>query len=624
MMKKIFFALLITGSFAGFAQSNKQLDSLLVEADKNVHDSIKLNTYNEIGFIYTDNNASKAVGYFEKVTELAKKLNKPLKEANSYYDLGFAYLLMANYDKSLENYLQSARGYEKLQDKKRLINAYMSIGNVYFDNNNLTKAKEYYKMSEVIALEKKDSIMLGNVYSALGNTFDKAKDYDSALHYLNKANSIFETSADIFYKLNILSNLGLTYKHIGKTQEALGYFEKAKEMVLTQDAPVDLLAQVYNNLASTHSQAKNYGAAKAAFDSSINYSKQANLSQVLMENYRNVSDMYGDMKDYKQEALYLKRYYHLKDSLFSADSKNQLTQLEADYQVEKKNSELVKKNAEVVKKNSQKNILLIVAIATILLLTGLAFFYSRIRRKNKILNEQNTTINKQNEELQTLNSVKDRLFSIISHDLRNPLVTLQGYLTLTDNDALPADKKQQLRLQTTNAVTQTTNMLDNLLAWANMQIRNTKANISMVDVEDLVADTKGGAMAQALQKQIIIHENLSVTTVPGDYNILSIALRNLLTNAIKFSDKQGNIWINAEKKNDEIALSVMDDGIGMTEQQIQELKNQQQYSSSGTAGEKGSGLGLYLVSELLQKINARLEIKSEQGKGSTFSIVLPN
>jgi len=263
-------------------------------------------------------------------------------------------------------------------------------------------------------------------------------------------------------------------------------------------------------------------------------------------------------------------------------------------------------------------------------LAGLAFFYSRIRKKNIILNEQNTTIQNQNKELQTLNSVKDRLFSIISHDLRNPLVTLQSYLTLTQNDTLPADKKEQLRIQTVNAVSQTSNMLDNLLAWANMQIRNTKANITLVDVEDLVADTKGGALAQASQKQIIIHNDLAISSVPGDYNILSIALRNLLTNAIKFSDHQGNIWINAEKKNDEFAISVKDDGIGMTQQQVQELRSQQQQSSAGTAGEKGSGLGLYLVSELLQKINellqkinARLEVQSEKGKGSVFSIVLP-
>ncbi len=622
-MKNLLTPLLLLFSFYSIAQNNQSLDSLLKEADKDLPDSVKLSIYNKIGDIYIDNNALKAVGYFEKVTELAKKMKSPLKEANSYYDLGFTYLLLANYEKSLENYLLSARSYEKLNDKRRLANAYMAIGNVHFDNSNIARANEYYRMSEAIAIARKDTIMMGNVYNAQGNAFDKSKNYDSALHYLNKAYNIFMKQDDPYYKMNILSNLGLTYKHIGKTAEAIQYFEEVKNVVVLDNMPLDYKAQIYNNIAATYSQAKNFSKAKNAFDSSIQFAKQANLSNVLMENYRNVSDMYGAMKDFKQEAHYLRSYYHLKDSLFSLDSKNKLTQLEADYQLERKNSELVKKNAEVERKNSQRNILLIAVVASVLLLAGLAFFYSRIRKKNIILNEQNTTIQNQNKELQTLNSVKDRLFSIISHDLRNPLVTLQSYLTLTQNDTLPADKKEQLRIQTVNAVSQTSNMLDNLLAWANMQIRNTKANITLVDVEDLVADTKGGALAQASQKQIIIHNDLAISSVPGDYNILSIALRNLLTNAIKFSDHQGNIWINAEKKNDEFAISVKDDGIGMTQQQVQELRSQQQQSSAGTAGEKGSGLGLYLVSELLQKINARLEVQSEKGKGSVFSIVLP-
>ena len=394
-------------------------------------------------------------------------------------------------------------------------------------------------------------------------------------------------------------------------------------MIAGKDMPKDLLAMVYNNIGATYAQAKQFQPAQLAFDTSILFSKEAGLSNVLMENYRNVADMYADMKSFENEANYLRLCYNLKDSLFSADKKNQLTQLDADYRIEKKNAELATTEAEVVKRESQRNIFVIIAIAAAALLAGLAFFYSRIRNKNVLLHQQNDTIQQQNQQLQTLNSVKDRLFSIISHDLRNPLVTLQSYLSLTGNKDMPEEKKELYRLQTSNAVTQTSHMLDNLLAWANMQIKNTKASITPVDVDELVADTKSGAMAQASQKQIIIHEDLAVTTVPGDYNILSIALRNLLTNAIKFSDKEGSIWINAEKKNNEVVLSVKDEGVGMDQQQLAELHTQQQSSSAGTAGEKGTGLGLYLVQELLQKINARLEVKSEKGQGSVFSIILP-
>jgi len=621
-MKKTTAFLLFIFPVSLFAQNNP-LDSLLKEADKEVHDSIKINTLNEIGFIYEENNPAKAVEYFERVNKMALALNKPLVAANSDYDLGFTHLLLANYEKSLHHYLQSARGYEKLNDHKRLSNAYMSIGSMYFDNNDLKKAKDYYAQAETIIKKLNDPVRLANLYNSLGNSYDKSKNYDSALVYLQKAYDIYIQQDDDFLIINSLSNLGLTYKHQGKTEQALKYFDLVKEKVRGKDMPKDLLAMIYNNVGATYSQAGRYSEAQKAFDSSILFSKEASLSNVLMENYRNVSDMYASMKDYEKEARYLRLYYNLKDSLFSADKKNELTQLDADYRIEKKNSELAKTEAEVIKRKSQRNIFVIITIAAAAILAGLAFFYSRIRKKNSVLNQQNETINKQNTELQTLNSVKDRLFSIISHDLRNPLVTLQSYLSLSGNKELAEEKKEQYRLQTTNAVTQTSHMLDNLLAWANMQIKNTKASITPVDVDELVADTKSGAEAQAAQKQVIIHEDLAVTSVPGDYNILSIALRNLLTNAIKFSDKQGNIWINAEKLNDVVVLSVKDEGIGMSARQIQELQTQQQSSSAGTAGEKGTGLGLYLVQELLQKINARLEIKSEKGEGSVFSIVIP-
>jgi signal transduction histidine kinase len=621
-MKKTTFFLLFSFPFLLFAQ-NKMLDSLLKEADKNVHDSIKMHTLNEIGFIYEENNPAKAIDYFERVNKIAVALNKPLVAANSHYDLGFTYLLLGNYENSLEHYLQSARTYEKINDQKRLSNAYMSIGSLYFDNNDLKKAKDYYAQAETIIQKLNDPVRLANLYNSLGNAYDKAKNYDSALAYLQKAYDIYINQEDEFLIINSLSNLGLTYKHQGKTDLALKYLLLVKEKVKGKDMPKDLLAMIYNNLGATYSQARQYNQAITAFDSSILFSKEANLSGVLMENYRNASDMYASMREYQKEAGYLRLYYNLKDSLFSADKKNELTQLDADYRIEKKNTELAKTEAEVVKRKSQRNIFIIITIAVAALLAGLAFFYSRIRKKNEVLNLQNETIHQQNTELQTLNNVKDRLFSIISHDLRNPLVTLQSYLTLSGNKELAEDKKEQYRLQTTNAVTQTSNMLDNLLAWANMQIKNTKASITPVDVDELVADTKSGAQAQAAQKQIIIHQDLAVTSVLGDYNILSIALRNLLTNAIKFSDKEGNIWINAEKKDNAIRLSVKDEGIGMSEEQIRELTSNQQQSSSGTSGEKGSGLGLYLVQELLQKINARLEVRSEKGKGSTFDIVLP-
>lgn len=237
--------------------------------------------------------------------------------------------------------------------------------------------------------------------------------------------------------------------------------------------------------------------------------------------------------------------------------------------------------------------------------------------------KKNEQINLQKKELETLNQVKDRLFSIISHDLRNPLVTLRSYLSLADDVTISPDKKELFKKSTMEAVTQTCEMLDNLLVWANMQIKNTTASINPVEIDDCVEDVLNTVQAQARHKNILLEKNITAAVALGDHTILTIAIRNILTNAIKFSNAGSSVYISSLRKNDEVQLLIKDEGIGMDEHQLSQLTLNQTETTRGTGNEKGSGLGIFLVKELLQKINGRLLIESEAGKGSCFTIVLP-
>jgi signal transduction histidine kinase len=498
----------------------------------------------------------------------------------------------------------------------------MSIGNIYNENKNDKKTDEYYLWAQKVIEGMHDSLQLGSLLAQRGTFFDQRKQFDSAMIYQLRTLQIAYALKNDYLNFSTLSNIGLTYKHQNKTALALNYFDSVLT-ILKSNQQLGDIAAVYNNVAATQAQAGNYAKAKEAFATSIQYARQNENRAVVLENYRNMADMYDTMKDYKNEAFYLKQYYTLKDSIFTSDNSNQLTQLEADYHLEQKNGELVKQESEVQKQKGQRNIFIILAAAGGLLLITLALFYSRIKKKNSLLEEQNIQINKQKDELQTLNHVKDRLFSIISHDLRNPLVTLRSYLTLSDNENISAEKKEEFKTQTKHAVTQTSDMLDNLLAWANLQIKNTRANITPVSVQDAVQDAINVVQAQAQQKNIVIHKELLEAVVLADENILAIALRNLLTNAIKYSGENSNIHISSHKDNDTVALSVQDEGIGMTEEQVKQLQQNETESTKGTKGEKGSGLGIFLVMELLEKTNGHLFIQSEKNKGSNFTISLP-
>jgi two-component system, sensor histidine kinase and response regulator len=607
-----------------YGQPARELDSLLKVLDTHKEDSNIMLTLRRIGSYYIDNNATKAIGYFEKTVELAKKLNDRLRQANAYYDLGFCYLLKGDYDQSLHYYQQSEKIYSELNDKRRLANAYISIGNVFFQHKNFDKSNSYYNNAEALVLQTKDTGQLSTLYSQRSMVYDQLHQYDTALDYQRKALALAWASGQTSLAANGLVNIALTLKHKNNTAEALQYLDSAMQVYKTLPTmPLDNVAATYNNIAATQAQAGNFTAAQAAFNKSIEYAKQAGVPGIVMENYRNMAAMYADMKDYKQQSLYLGKYHALKDSLFTNDSKNQLTQLEADYQLEKKNASLAKQAAETNKQKGQRNLFVMIALGAILLLGTLAFFYRRIRQNNRLLQEKNKQINQQKDELQALNHVKDRLFSVISHDLRNPLATLKSYLSLAADPDMPAQQKEGFRQKTMLSVSQTSHLLDNLLTWANMQLINTRASITAINLPDCMEDALGAVAAQAMEKNIRIQKDIQAPTAMAEHGIVEIALRNLITNAVKFSHPGGTVTIGSITQNGQVLLTVKDEGVGMDQAQLAALLNSHAESTKGTTGEKGSGLGLFLVKELLQKINASLQVESEVGKGSSFTIVLP-
>lgn len=621
-MNKFFSVVLLLITLYGNAQNRSLVDSLLRETDISKPDTTRMQAFYRLGKSYMDNNATKSIEYLEKAKTIALQTGKINIIAGSYYTIGHCYKTKLEFEKALYNYQQSEKYYIQLKDTFRLSNALMAIGNVYGDFKKPEKTTEYYKRAQQLVEQTNDTLQLSNIYGQRGVMLDQAGQFEAALKYLQKSYELQLLIADSNYAYSSLSNLGLTYKHMHRHEEAIRCFDT----VLAYYERVNFAAFnkgiVYNNVGATYAQWGKYDKALEAFNKSLAFAKEAEVTNITMENYRNMADMFGDMNDYRQQAAYLTKYYHLKDSLFNLESQNRVTQLEADYQIERKNAELVTQGAEVEKQKNQRNIFIILAATAAVILLLLSVFYNRIRKTNRELKEKNIQISEQKEQLQKLNHVKDRLFGIISHDLRNPLATLRSYLSLTADETLPAEKKELFRQQTINMVSSTSDMLNNLLAWANVQMKNVHASITPISIGDCIQDIVYSVEPQAQQKGITLRQNITAETALGDYDIVSIALRNLVTNAVKFSERGDGIDISSVSKNGHILLSVADTGKGMSDVQIEKILKGTNTSSEGTAGEKGSGLGLFLTTELLQKINAELLIESKEGEGSRFTIVM--
>lgn len=604
------------------AQNKKYIDSLLTEIDKRPHDSVLVKLYDEIGQVTSENNPTKAIEYFEKGKEIAKRAKLDIPYANFWYSIGFNYRIKSKYDQAIYAYQQSLPVYEALKDSFRLGNALMSIETTYFELNDLVKAEEYLAKATPYIFGENYGPQLADYYSAKAVIKSKQTAYDSALYYYQKVIELNKSFDDPIGQSIVMMNKGLTLKKMGQYDKALQLFDSSIAVVKNIDQLAQLNASIQNNIGATYAVMGNTAKALTAFNNSIQIARDAGLLKNEMENYRNMADMFLKQGDFKNHSLNLQKYYAIKDSIFTIDSKNQITQLEADYEISKKDNELLVKETEVTKNKSQRNVFIILSATALAILLALGYFYTRIKKANKLLNEKNILINEQKNELLTLNRVKDRLFSIISHDLRQPLQTLKSFLILSDNKDVAEEKKREFKILTFNAVLNTSDMLDNLLAWANIQLKNSTPPITTISIEDSIWDVTEGVKPQTIQKNIAVVQNIQAPIAKGNYDILQIAVRNVVTNAIKFSPAGSTITISSFKDKDKVFLTVTDQGIGMTAEQIAQIEAKEISSTKGTAGERGSGLGLFLVKELLEKINGSITISSEVGKGSVFSIVL--
>lgn len=407
---------------------------------------------------------------------------------------------------------------------------------------------------------------------------------------------------------------------MGKLDEAHHYIDSALNLLKISGDLDFLLAGIYNNLACIYSAKHQFDSANLYFQKSISQSRDKHDVLLEIENYRNLAEMYGLKKEYGLQIQYLTKYYNIKDSLFNSDKQNQLNQLETDYQLEKKDKLITKKNLEVIKQKNNRNLSLLFSGFALILLSGLFYYYRKIQKKNQDLEIKNTLIENQKTELQQLNHIKDRLFGIISHDLRNPLITLRSYLMLSDNESISADKKILFKNQTMEAVNQTGDLLDNLLTWANLQLKNVETPLVPIALDECVSDVVNILSVQAKQKEIEIIQRIQAIVFPSNSDVLSIVLRNLITNAIKFSKEKQAIILESNQNEQGIQLIVQDFGQGLSSDQIQAILSSTNDSTLGTKGEKGSGLGLFLVMQMLKKINAQLLIESQLGIGSKFIV----
>lgn len=253
--------------------------------------------------------------------------------------------------------------------------------------------------------------------------------------------------------------------------------------------------------------------------------------------------------------------------------------------------------------------------------------HAELKKSRDYIKSQKELLEKQNKQLVELNATKDKFFSIVAHDLKNPFNTIIGFsrLLIEKNDKLDDKKRLNFLKLVYDSSQQGFNLLANLLEWSRTQTGTLKFQPKIIDIHTIVSGCIQLLSINAQKKGIELNNHIEeVTQAFGDENMITTICRNLLSNALKFTPSGGKVEIFAEKLDETLKVFVSDTGVGIKQDVIENLFNiDKNYTTKGTDDEPGTGLGLVLCKEFVEKNNGEIIVTSEPGNGSTFIFTIP-
>ncbi|MEL6537913.1 MAG: tetratricopeptide repeat-containing sensor histidine kinase [Bacteroidota bacterium] len=539
---------------------------------------------------------------------------------------------------------------EHLGLKARIVR---EIANVYGQTENYAQADTFYaeaqELSRLVGNQKDIIFILHN--RGLMNL--RQGQVDTANIFAREALELAKTYQQqdgIGYAYRLLGEVyGIGYV---QPREALGYLNQAYEIFLANDDQQSL-TEVYFEMGRNYTALAQFTKADSLLNLAKDNAEKLDNPYSLLEVYRIYRDLEEARLNYQVSLQYYKLSEVLRDSLRGY---NQYWQI-AKQQTDLKTKELGQEIAEFEGRTRlQKSILILVSVFAFGLAVLLGVIY-RINRQRNLTNaklreqndeieaynvelsqkneeiaaqadwlrDSNDQIKKQTDELSKLNRMKDRMLSVISHDFRSPLNSLRGALMLLNSQQLPPDQLQMVTDDINNKLNRTLNLVDNLLQWTRNQLMGVEVNRQQLNMHDLGDETFNLLQPLAEGKRITLVNHIAEdTTIDADLEMMKVVLRNLVSNAIKFTLKGGEVRVESKIEDHYLSISVIDTGIGMTPDKVDRLfELGTDRSSLGTANEKGTGIGLLLCKEFIEKHGGHIHVISIEEKGSTFTFSLP-
>jgi signal transduction histidine kinase/Tfp pilus assembly protein PilF len=588
-----------------------------------------------LGLIFRrQRNYERSLEFQNRSLKLYREMNDSIGISNCYGNIGLIYTDQGKFDKALIQYYNGLRMKESLRDKMGMANAYGNIGYIYLKINSIDQAKVNMERSLGLFEEIDNKTGIAEACLYLGDIYQLQKETDKAIKTFRKCFQIYRDKgnpkgmADASLKLGtIYYSIKLDTLALFEFQRSLDLYMKANEVEGIIDSKIWLSRYLIDQ--------EIFDQAGQKLNDALRVAQKEHFYQQEYEILGLLAIVHMHWEDYQAAAQYLSKSKALADTIYNRKLDKEVTQLQMQYDFDKKMAEKefeektqkIQNDLQIKRVNTIRNISLSAVLGISILIIFIVRKSRVIREKNKILQQQQVQIIEQMEELQNqkkqlekANQTKDKFLSIIGHDLRNPFNAISSFVSLVTEhpEMMQPDIIQKYLQLIKDAGNNAHSLLENLLEWAMSQSGDLVLNTEKVSLNYILRGNALLIREMAIQKNISVIEELDDNPqVLIDKNMINTVIRNLLSNALKFTPNGGSIKIKSLIENHQIKISIIDTGIGIAPDQRATLF-EPGLSKKGYGGVGSTGLGLILCKDFLSLHGKELRVESEVNIGTTF------
>lgn len=586
----------------------------------------------------------KAFDYYSKALEVATAQRDSIQIAHCNNNIGRLFYEQGILSRAYEHLTNARLIFKRINDSSGLAYTYQSLAGLYQSQRDNKKAEESFLQAYHIrlALGNSRDIMSALVY--LGRHYLQSNQIDKSIYFLKRADSTGNVIQDQINLAEIKTYLAEGYLMKGDLAQAEKISKEGVDVILKKNT-IRMMPQAYSTMGQILSRKNDLAGAKRYFTLSLQYADRIKDLNAKMEAYYFLWKISDQQKDRNSSVYNQNQYLILKDSIKDLDLTRQVERLQFEVDIERKEreNELLKaneaKNESIIEQQRLQNIILAVIVASISILVLLQWRNSKKRRliaekllvqnqeiqkQREEIGQQNDALSRRNHELSELNHEKDTLMSIVAHDLKSPLNRIESLTYLLETEKNLTEAQQQYISMIKDAMQSGLDLITDLLD-VHMLEEHVTPSYSHFDISHFLLQKVEAFQSRAAAKKILLNiVRIESEEIYTDKEYLDRIFDNLVSNAIKFSSKNSIVDISAGKSNQDFWICVKDRGPGFSDSdRLLLFQKFKKLSARPTAGESSNGLGLAIVKILADRLKGKIELVSEQGKGSQFTIRFP-